>query len=426
MPLPHPRDPAGGEAPVLLAVGAHLKNTVALRLGRQVFVSQHLGDMETPAALAAFETAVADFLDLWEARPAAIVHDLHPDYATTRWAAAAADGTGGAQEGGPAAGPSRAGGRFAALAGLPLLAVQHHHAHLAACLAENATLGDGDEPVIGFTWDGTGYGDDGTVWGGETLLGGAAGYVRAAHLRPFRLPGGDAAVREPRRSALALLWEVHGGDAERWSAAALAAPAGPATALAGTAELPVFRRMLEGGLHAPVTTSAGRLFDGVAALLGLHPRATFEGQAAMALEAAADLAESGAYPLDVTDPAFGGGPLEIDWRPLVHELLADLRRGASRASMAGRFHNGLVAAIAEVARRLAPRLSTPRVALTGGCFQNRLLTEGALHRLRRDGFEVLLHRRVPANDGGIAFGQAVVAAARLAAAGGASSDRIEM
>jgi hydrogenase maturation protein HypF len=245
------------------------------------------------------------------------------------------------------------------------------------------------------------------------LLGGAAGFVRAAHLRPFHLPGGDAAVREPRRAALALLWQACDGDAGRWRAAASLA----ATELATTAELTVFERMLAGGLHAPLTTSAGRLFDGVAALAGLHPRSTFEGQAAMALEAAVDPAERGAYPLEVSGPAAPGAPLELDWRPLVDALLGDLRRGAAPARVAARFHHGLVAAMAEVARRLAPRLAAPRVALTGGCFQNRVLTEGALRRLCADGFEVFLHRRVPANDGGIAFGQVAVAAARLATKG---------
>jgi hydrogenase maturation protein HypF len=280
--------------------------------------------------------------------------------------------------------------------------VQHHHAHLAACLLENGAAG----PALGVTWDGTGYGPDGTVWGGELLLGDAAGVERVASLYPFRLPGGEAAVREPRRTALALLWETLGeGALERADLAPVAAFTEGERRLLG--------RMLERGLNAPVTSSAGRLFDGIAALLDLGQSVSFEGQAAMALEWAADPAETGAYPLPLVKPCGEVGEWTprwyLDWRPLVEALLADLARAAAREAMAARFHNALVEAVAEVARRLAP----PRVALAGGCLQNRRLSQALTHQLREAGFEVLVHRLTPPNDGSLALGQVAVAAARL-------------
>jgi hydrogenase maturation protein HypF len=377
--------------PTVLAVGAHLKNAVALSVEESVYLSQHLGDMETPETLAAFERVIDDFLRLYGAEPAAVACDLHPDYPSTRHARDLAHRLRRRHGGAP----------------VPLLAVQHHHAHLAACLADAGAADGSDGPALGITWDGTGYGTDGTVWGGELLLGDAASFRRVGHLRPFRLPGGDAAVRQPRRVALALLWELLGEAAlERDDLA-------PVPALA-PAERRVLARMLETGWNAPVTTSAGRLFDGVAALLGLRQTVSFEGQAAMALEhlaergAKGDACEAtGGYPLAVTgSPAQG---LELDWRPLLSALLADLGAGVPSERIARRFHLGLAGAIAAAAGAVGEE----RVALTGGCFQNRLLTESAAALLGRAGHRVLLHRAVPPNDGGIALGQVAVAAARL-------------
>ncbi len=376
--------------PTILAVGAHLKNTVALSVGRQAFISQHIGDLETPEALAAFERVIADFLRLYEATPVAIAHDLHPDYLSTRWALQVP------------------------ISNLQsLIPVQHHHAHLAACLAENGA----DGPALGVTWDGTGYGTDGTIWGGEFLLGDAAGFDRVAHLRPFLLPGGDAAVHEPRRVALALLWEIYGeASLERDDLAPIRAFT--------PAERRTLAQMLGRGINAPITTSAGRLFDGVAALIGLQQRVDFEGQAAMALEFVTDEAEQGVYPMNLGAPAdekrktqnestaaFVPGPSSfvLDWQPLLDALLADLRRGVPQGIMAARFHNALVATIVAVAQAVGQ----PRVALTGGCFQNRLLVERTADRLVHAGFDLLLHRQVPPNDGGISLGQIAVAAARL-------------
>jgi len=388
MPVFLPEWP-GTRRPTVLALGSHLKNTVALAIEGRVYVSQHLGDMETPRTLDAFERVIADLLDLYEAEPEAIAHDLHPDYASTRAARRLAE-------------EWRRQGREARL-----VPVQHHHAHLAACLAENRCEG----PALGVTWDGTGYGTDGTVWGGEMLVGDATSFRRVARLRPFRLPGGEAAVKEPRRVALALLIDLLGAEAlERDDLAPIASFEPAQRRLLG--------RLLERGVNAPVTTSAGRLFDGVAALAGLagaDGRVSFEGQAAMALEFAADDEVSGGgrpspYPLPLVEAE--EGLWELDWRPLVAAVLEDLGAGdgdAKAGRIGARFHGALVDAIVAVSRRLGE----PVVALTGGCFQNRLLTEWAAEALTRDGFEVLLHREVPPNDGGIAYGQAAVASALL-------------
>jgi hydrogenase maturation protein HypF len=359
--------------PTVLAVGGHLKNTIALAVGRQVFLSQHIGDLETLEAQRAFERVIADFLRLYEARPVAVAHDLHPAYVSTLYAK-----------------------KWAAEHGIPAIAVQHHHAHLAACLAEHRMAG----PALGVTWDGTGHGLDGTVWGGEFLLGSDESFSRVAHLLPFRLPGGEAAVREPRRTALAILWEL-GGPAllQKRDLAAVAS--------FSDTEIRLMSRMLETGFNSPVTTSAGRLFDGVAGLLGLHLRSSFEGQAAMDLEWNADASETGVYPIRI-EPS-DSAPIVLDWRPMIAAVIEDLHRGVSHETIAGRFHRSLAEAIVRVARMAGAAI----VALSGGCFQNALLTEIAKSRLEEESFQVLLHERVPPGDGGISLGQVMVARASI-------------
>ncbi len=371
--LPH-------EVPTILAAGPQLKNTVALSVGRQVFVSQHIGDLETPQAIAAFERVIADFVRLYDAVPLAVAHDLHPDYASTLWA----------REHASKDGP------------ISLVPVQHHHAHLAACLAENGVV----NPALGVTWDGTGYGADGTIWGGEFLLGDAAQFTRVAHLRPFLLPGGDVAARQPRRVAAALLWDLFGVAALDLDDLAPIRSFQPV-------ERRLLARMLRQKVNTPTTTSAGRLFDVIAALAGVRQQVTFEGQAAMLLEAVADTGEQVAYPLPVV-PGADGAAFVLDWRPLVEAVVADVRRSVVPAIIAGRFHNALVEAIVNIAHVVG----CERVALTGGCFQNQLLVERAARRLEASGFTVLLHRAVPTGDGGISLGQVAVAAARLAPAQG--------
>jgi len=359
----------GQKAPVMLAVGAHLKNTVALSIGSNIFVSQHIGDLETAEASEAFRGVIASFHALYQAKPEVVVADMHPDYLSTRFARSGAQ---------------------------PVVAVQHHYAHIAACMAENELEG----PVLGVSWDGTGYGVDGTIWGGEFLIVDAVSFRRVATLRSFRLPGGPSAIREPRRSALGALYEIM-GDAlfERHDLA-------PVQAF-NRGENAVLRRMLAQAVNAPATTSAGRLFDAVAAITGLRQTNSYEGQAAMELEFAIAETEAGdGYPVSLTAAGASAGDLLVfDWGPMMFALLDDLRQGSALGTVAARFHNTLAEAIVAVARRVA----LERVALSGGCFQNRYLTERAVRRLEAEGFRPYWHQRIPPNDGGIALGQIAAA-----------------
>jgi len=353
--------------PTMLAVGGHMKNAIAASVGRMVFVSQHIGDLETAQAYEAFRRVAASFRHLYSLEPAAIACDMHPDYLSTR---------------------------FAHQDGLPVRSVQHHHAHVLACMAENDLEGD----VLGVSWDGVGYGPDGTIWGGEFLRVAGPSFERVAHLRPFRLPGGEKAVKEPRRTALGLLYEAFGDGLFSMSGLA------PLRAFSPEA-LPVLQAMLARGLNAPLTSSAGRLFDAVAAILELRQVCQFEGQAAMELEFALDgVVTDEAYPFRTRAE---GKPRILDWEPAIREILADVQSGLAVGTIAARFHNTLVEMIAAV----AGLEQQERIVLTGGCFQNKYLTERAVTRLRADGFRPYWHQRIPPNDGGIPLGQ-IIAAAR--------------
>jgi hydrogenase maturation protein HypF len=355
-----------GVAPGILAFGGHLKAAIALSTPGGVIVSQHLGDLDTEAARTAHAAAIDDATRLHAVCPRLAVHDLHPDYASSR---------------------------CAELSGLPTVAVQHHLAHVAACLAEHRTA----PPALGVAWDGTGYGPDGTVWGGEFLLVTKEGWRRVAHLRQFRLPGGEAAAREPRRAALGLLFAAFGE-------AALAMTDLPPVATFTPAERAVLGTMLSRGINAPLTSSAGRLFDAFAALAGLRQRANYEGQAAIELEGAADgRARGRCYPFTISEAADEEGAMIVDWQPALEQALADVRAGEGVGAVSDALHNGLATAIAALARRIGVH----RVALTGGCFQNARLTAATVAALRAAGCEPLWHRRIPPNDGGIALGQAV-------------------
>lgn len=386
--------------PTVLAVGAQLKNTIALGLEDRVFISQHIGDMETPEALDAFGAVITDFIDLYLARPVVIAHDLHPDYASTQWAIAATRGAADAP---------------AALRGLRRLPVQHHHAHLASCLAEHQA----DGRALGVIFDGAGLGTDDTIWGGEFLQGDASGYRRVARLRTFALPGADAAARDPRRPALALLHAIDRADKDSLE---------KLPALRGWlgAEVHVLRQMLDRQINSPATSSVGRLFDGVAAILGLASTSTFEGEAAMRLEFAAAPGAGRDYPLPLRPVATAPGRwagqvgeqavaemLELDWGPLIEAIFQDTLHSVAPAEIAAGFHTALVGAVVEVVRRTGDTT----VALSGGCFQNRRLQEQVLDKLTGAGIKVLIQRQIPPNDGGISLGQVVVAAARTQRAG---------
>jgi hydrogenase maturation protein HypF len=377
----------------VLAVGAHLKNTITLSVGRQAFVSQHIGDLETDQANEAFRRVITDFQDLYEARPVIIAADAHPDYLSTKFAhdivaqaSLPANDTGSLARTPPLQRPH-------------IVSVQHHVAHVLSCMAENEL----EPPLLGVSWDGTGYGLDGTVWGGEFFLVAETSCDRVAHLRQFRLPGGDRAVNEPRRTALGLLYEMFG------EAAFEMADAAPVQAFS-PAELGLLRTMLARSLNSPLTSSVGRLFDAAASLAGLRQQVRFEGQAAMEMEfslegtATADAYDFAIAP-DHAPRTTHHAPLLLDWAPLVKAILADLKRNLPIGQISARFHNGLAEAIVAVAKSVGQQ----RVVLSGGCFQNRYLTERSVQRLQEEGFRPYWHQRVPPNDGGISLGQAVAA-----------------
>lgn len=356
-----------------LAVGAHLKNTVALMIGRNAFLSQHIGDLETFEAYEAFKRVIADLSRLYETRPSSFACDLHPDYLSTHYAQLASENP---------------------------VEVQHHVAHVAACMADNDLQGR----VLGVSWDGTGYGTDGTVWGGEFFVNTAGAFTRVATFRQFRLPGGETAIKEPRRSALGVLFEMMNEEAFKNDTLA------PVAAFSRE-ELSLVGRMLHRKVNSPLTSSVGRLFDAVASLVGLRQVVRYEGQAAMELEFAIESEETtDAYPFTLSSRDAGGSEralLVIDWEPMIAALLDDLQQEVKLAQIAARFHNMLVEAVVAVAERVGEE----RVVLSGGCFQNKYLTERLIGRLRQAGFRPYWHQRVPPNDGGIALGQLYVATA---------------
>jgi len=367
--------------PCVLAVGAHLKNTVGLSVGHEAFISQHIGDLETSEAHAAFRAIATDLPRLYEATPKIIACDLHPDYLSTKYAA-----------------------HLAAHVKTPLHPVQHHWAHVLSCMAENEV----EFPALGVVWDGTGYGPDGTIWGGEFLLAGEKSFERVAHFRHFRLPGGEAAIRQPCRTALGVLFELGGAAALDQKDLA------PIRDFSGS-DLAQIRQMLVNELQAPVTSSVGRLFDAVASIAGLRQRVSFEGQAAMELEFAIQPCVCEAYSFEIKSTS----PSVVDWRPMIEQIVEDVRCGLAPGVISAKFHNALVEIIVAVARHVGQT----RVVLTGGCFQNRYLTERSVQRLLEAGFRPYWHQRVPTNDGGIVLGQIVDAARNLSRA--KAADRIE-
>lgn len=359
------------EQPPLLAAGAELKNTFCITNGNYAFLSHHIGDLENYETLQSFEQGVAHFETLFRVKPAAIACDLHPNYLATRYAQERAERD-----------------------NLPLIPVQHHHAHIAALMAEHGL--DGSEPVIGVSFDGTGYGDDGKIWGGEFLLADYAGFKRFAHLRYFPLPGGDAATRRPSRTALGLLHAL-GLD---WDDSL------PTHADLCYDDRTALRSQLAHGINSPLTSSMGRLFDATAALAGVRQRVNYEAQAAIEFEALADPDETGFYPFEL---AAG----QVDPTAAIEALLADVLAGQPVSRVSARFHNGLALLVRDVCDRLRVESSASRVALSGGVWQNVTLLMKTIPLLQKSGFQVYSHHKVPANDGGLALGQAVIAGYRL-------------
>jgi hydrogenase maturation protein HypF len=364
IPLPEP-------APrPLLACGAELKNTFCLAKGGRAWVGHHIGDLQNYETLHSFTRGIEHFQRLFAVEPAVVAHDLHPEYLSTKYALERA--------------------------GVELVGVQHHHAHLAAVLAEHGDPGR----AVGAIFDGTGFGTDGTIWGGELVVGDLSGFQRAGTLFPVHLPGGERAIREPWRMACA--WALAAGTPELPRRL---------TATVETVAWAQIRRLTETGVASPLTSSMGRLFDAVAALCGIRPRVNYEGQAAIELEAACDPDEHGSYVLDVDRE---GSRLVLDPRELIRAVIRDLAGGADPGAVASRFHRGVSDATVLACSSVASDAGTDLVVLAGGVFQNRRLLDAVAAGLEEAGLRVLLPTRLPIGDGGISYGQAAVAARTVA------------
>jgi hydrogenase maturation protein HypF len=353
----------------VLAVGAELKGTVCLTRGDRAFLSQHIGDLQNDAVLRSLAETVDHLERILSIRPEVVAHDLHPDYLSTVYAQSLSD--------------------------LPCIPVQHHHAHLASCMAEHRLEGE----VIGVIFDGTGFGTDGTIWGGEFLVGGYDSFRRWGHFRQVPMPGGDAAVREPFRMAFAYLHAAFGEGLYDLP-------------LSFLAEIPaehrkLFLSMVERRINSPLTSSCGRLFDAVASLVGLRNRVSYEGQAAIELEALAEENETGCvYPFALQED---GDVTTVDFSPMFRTMVRDRADDVECAATARGFHNTLAAATSAVCDTIRRKTGLERVVLSGGVFQNKLLTEGILTLLTEQGFQVFIQRLAPPNDGGLALGQAIIA-----------------
>jgi hydrogenase maturation protein HypF len=369
--VPLPLEIDGGSVSIL-ACGAHLKNTAALTRGNMVFLTQHIGDLENLAAYDFFKISIDRLKKVADVEPSAVAYDLHPDYLSTRYAL-----------------------------GLPVetkIGVQHHHAHIASCLGESGM----DGPAIGIALDGTGYGPDGTIWGCEVLIATRESYERAAYLEPVPMPGGERAVVEPWRMAVSHVLNAYGGISRGIDLARLLGRS--------DSEIGLVCGMIDRGLNCPMTSSCGRLFDAVSAMCGIRTRISFEGQAAIELEMAAGEAIGECYPVEIDRKA---GGLVISPKALIREIVNDLLAGTDRRTVSAKFHNWLAASLTEVALALRTTHGINLAALSGGCFQNEILLGGLVRLLGEKGFDVIINNLVPTNDGGISFGQAVVASAAI-------------
>jgi hydrogenase maturation protein HypF len=359
--------------PRILAVGGELKNTISLSDGNRVFLSQHVGDLENLESYKFFQEAVEHLQKILEIRPEAVAYDLHPDYFATRWALQQT--------------------------GVKLIGVQHHHAHIASCMGENLL----DGSVIGFALDGTGYGADGNIWGGEVLVADYEKFERAAHFEYVSMPGGSAAIHEPWRMGVSYLAHHFGPGFLEFKL--------PFVQQLDRRKVDLLLRMADRDVNSPLTSSCGRLFDAVAALAGIRQQANYEAQAAIELEMAIGQPDcDGAYPMQLVR---NGNCWTIRTKPLFEALMEDIERGVSISAISQRFHNGLIEIFIGVAELIRQRSSLNRVCLSGGTFHNVYLLTNLRSRLEAEGFEVFAHSEVPAGDGGLSLGQTLVAAHRL-------------
>lgn len=371
------------ETPPLLAAGAELKNTFCLSRERYAFLSHHIGDLENYETLQSYQDGITHFERLFHITPQAIAYDLHPNYLATRYALERAEAE-----------------------GVPAIGIQHHHAHIAACMADNRLIGY--RPLIGIAFDGTGYGTDGAIWGGEFLVADYKSCQRLAHLAYTPLPGGDAATRKPARIALASLWQA----GLEWNSRLA-----PVQALSAE-EQQTLRHILEKKINTPSTSSIGRLFDAAAALTGIRQQVNYEAQAAIEFEAVVDPNEHGSYPFEILRP--GGredlsedSPALVAATPLFAALVEDLNRRALPPTIAARFHNGVAEMVRQVAVLIRQQTNINEVALSGGVWQNITLLQKVTKLLRNSNFTVFIHHQVPSNDGGLALGQAMIASCSL-------------
>ncbi len=371
------------DAPPVLAMGADLKNTFCMIRDGQAVLSAHIGDLQDAATHREYRGTIELYARLFAFEASVICVDMHPGYHSTGW-----------------------GERLAATADLPLESIQHHHAHIAACMAENG-LAINTAPVLGIALDGLGLGDDGNLWGGEFLLADYCGFERLAHFAPIHLPGGEKAMREPWRNSYAHLRQASG-----WGQVCIRYPQLPIIRYLNAKPLQAIDKMLERGLNSPEASSAGRLFDAVAAAIGIcRDKVSYEGQAAIELEVLAmgcEPEQAGCYGVDIDKT----GPLVLRWHSMWNGILADIAAKTDAAIIAARFHNTLIAAITRTAVLCAEKRRLKTIILTGGVFQNRLLSQGVSGGLQKYGFKVLTPSQIPANDGGISLGQAVIAAAK--------------
>jgi hydrogenase maturation protein HypF len=365
--------PLRDDGPVVLACGADVKNTFALTRGAYAIVSQHIGDMENYETLRFFEDTFENLRSVYRAEPEAVAYDLHPRYLSAAWAM-----------------------DYAAKKGLRMAGIQHHYAHIGSVMAEHGVK----DKVVGVAFDGSGYGSDGTLWGGEFLIADAHGFSRAGHLKPVPLPGGEMAVREPWRVALSYLKEAYG-------AADVIQQIGPTGFLEkfGSKKIDDILRIAEIRKFSPLSSGAGRLFDAVSAMMGLCDRNTFEGEASMALESLAAEGIDDAYPADIRF----GDSIEVDFSFALHAIVDDLRRNADPHVMAAKFHNAVGDAVIRVVLKLGLMNNIKIVALSGGVFQNLYLAERISGGLKEEGLAVYLNERVPCNDAGVSLGQAYLA-----------------